>query len=146
MTQLSTRPEYRTLSFVDKRAQWGRGCMYEVRSGVWRCEWSSGKRRASGRVIYNIVCLHGSYAAARQLLDLIVSKPHRIKEDAMALIAPYVQTTKLNGTNPIREIVDTDIPPSPADHHVARRKRIQLDYWRVRLLDTIEAYRRFDDA
>ena len=139
MTQLGTRPG-------EKTAHWGRGCMYQTSNGAWRCEWSSGERRASGRMKYHVACLHGSYAASRKLLDLIVSKPHRSKEDAMALIAPYLKTTKLMGQSPVREIIEVSIPPSPSGRHVARRERIQLDYWRMRLLDTMEAYRRFDDA
>ena len=145
MTQLSTKPDYKTLSYVDKTAHWGRGCMYETRSGVWRCEWSSGKRRANGRMRYNNVSLRGSYAAARKLLDLIVSTPHRSKEDALDVIAPYIETKNVSVAVTGRQIITLDIPQSPADHHVARRKHIQLDYWRLRLLDTLEAYRRFDD-
>ena len=125
---------------------WGSGTVYKTDKGTLRCEWSAGELRPSGRMKYHVVTLRGSYEAARTLMDLIVLEPYRSKEDALNLIAPYIKTTALNGTNPMREIIDTDIPPSPAGHHVAMRKRIQLDYWRMRLLDTIEAYRRFDDG
>ena len=105
------------------------------------------KRKTSTRPKANIITLHGTYVGARKLLDLIVAVPHRSKEDALQLIAPYIRERNLYG-NPsvkIREIIDLgNIGHLPTRQH-AVRARIELDYWRLRLLDTIEAYRRFDD-
>ena len=128
--------------------KWGSGCIYKTSKGAWRCEWSSGmKRKTSTRPKANIITLHGTYVGARKLLDLIVAVPHRSKEDALQLIAPYIRERNLYG-NPsvkIREIIDLgNIGHLPTRQH-AVRARIELDYWRLRLLDTIEAYRRFDD-
>jgi hypothetical protein len=132
MTQLSTN--------------WGRGTVYKTEKGTLRCEWSSGEFRQSGRIKYHVITLRGSYEAARTLMDLIVLEPYRSKEDALNVIAPYIKTIGVHGPNPMREIIEFDIGPLPSTYQVAMRARIQLDYWRVRLLDTIEAYRRFDDA
>ena len=125
---------------------WGSGTVYKTDKGTLRCEWSAGELRPSGRMKYHVVTLRGSYEAARTLMDLISLEPHRSKEDAVNLIAPYIKTIDLYGSSPMREIIEFDIGPLPSNSQVAMRKRIQLDYWRVRLLDTIEAYRRFDDA
>jgi len=125
---------------------WGKGTVYKTEKGGFRCEWSSGKRKPSGRMKYHILTLRGSYEAARTLMDLIALEPCRSKEDALNLIAPYIKTINLNGPHPVREIIEFDIAPLPSTSQGAMRARIQLDYWRVRLLDTIEAYRRFDDA
>jgi hypothetical protein len=125
---------------------WGRGTVYKTDKGSLRCEWSSGERSPSGRMKYHILTLRGSYEAARTLMDLIALEPHRSKEDAVNLIAPYIKTINLYGTHPMREIIEFDIAPLPSKSQVAMRARIQLDYWRMRLLDTIEAYRRFDDG
>jgi hypothetical protein len=132
MTQLSTN--------------WGSGTVYKTAKGSMRCEWSSGERVPSGRLKYHVVTLRGSYEAARTLMDLISLEPYRSKEDALNLIAPYIKTSNLNGPHQKREIIEFDIAPLPSTSQVAMRARIQLDYWRVRLLDTLEAYRRFDDA
>ena len=137
MTQSSTRVE-RT---------WGRGCVYKTKKGGWRCEWSSGtKRPNTGRTRFNVVTLRGSYESARKLLDLITMVPHRTKEDAVKVIAPYVKETLVFGKDIMREMMEfSDFGPLPSQYQVAVRARIELDYWRLRLLDTIEAYRRFDD-
>ena len=136
MTQSSTRVE-RT---------WGRGCVYKTKKGGWRCEWSSGtKRPNTGRTRFNVVTLRGSYESARKLLDLITQVPYRTKEQAVEIIAPYVRETKVYGKDIMREMIEFDFGPLPVQHQVAVRARIELDYWRIRLLDTLEAYRRFDD-
>jgi hypothetical protein len=147
MTQSNTRPGYRALSYSDKVKHMERGCIHQAKSNNgWRVEWSAGNRRPSGRMRYHHMTFHGSYESARALLDLIVSEIHRSKEDAVALIAPYIRATAIGGVNEYREIITCDIPKGPLRPQAVRRANIQLDYWRMRLLDTIEAYRRFDDA
>ena len=128
--------------------EWGRGCVYKTAKGGWRCEWSSGTKRLTGRTRFNVVTLRGSYESARKLLDLITVVPHRTKEEAMELIAPYVRETLIFGRDIMREMIEPqlgDLGPLPSRHQIAVRKRIELDYWRLRLLDTLEAYRSFDD-
>ena len=71
--------------------------------------------------------------------------PYRTKEQAVEIIAPYVRETKVYGKDIMREMIEFDFGPLPVQHQVAVRARIELDYWRIRLLDTLEAYRRFDD-
>jgi len=130
---------------TQSNTNWGGGTVYKTEKGTLRCEWSSGEFRPSGRIKYHVITLRGSYEAARTLMDLISLERHRSKEDALKLIAPYVKKIEIYGPNPMREIIEFDIAPLPSTSQVAMRARIQLDYWRVRLLDTIEAYRRFDD-
>ena len=139
MTQLRTRPAC--------MERWGRGCVYKTAKGGWRCEWSSGtKRPLTNRTRFNVVTLRGSYKSARRLLDLITIVPYRTKEEAVKVIAPYVKETLVFGKDTMREMLEfDDLGPLPTQHQVAVRARIQLDYWRLRLLDTLEAYRRFDD-
>ena len=130
----------------ERDESWGRGCVYKTKKGGWRCEWSSGtKRPTSGRTRFNVVTLRGSYESARKLLDLITQVPYRTKEQAVEIIAPYVRETKVHGKDIMREMIEFDFGPLPVQHQVAVRARIELDYWRIRLLDTLEAYRRFDD-
>ena len=124
---------------------WGSGCVYKTAKGGWRCEWSSGTKRPSGRTKFNVVTLRGSYKSARKLLDLITMVPYRSKEDAVKLIAPYVRETHIYGADKRREMIDFNMGVVPLHRQVAVRARIELDYWRLRLLDTLEAYRRFDD-
>jgi len=126
--------------------KWGRGCVYKTKKGAWRCEWSSGQRRPqTNRTKFNVVTLRGSYESARKLLDLITMVPYRSKEDAMKVIAPYVKETLVHGRDIMREMIDVHLGPTPAPSQVVVRARIELDYWRLKLLDTLEAYRRFDD-
>jgi len=126
--------------------KWGRGCVYKTKKGAWRCEWSSGQRRPqTNRTKFNVVTLRGSYESARKLLDLITMVPYRSKEDAMKVIAPYVKETLVHGRDIMREMIDVHLDPTPAPSQVVVRARIELDYWRLKLLDTLEAYRRFDD-
>ena len=144
MTQLNTKKGNPSTVYI--QTHWGSGCVYKTKKGAWRCEWSSGDKRPSGRTKFNVVTLQGSYESARKLLDLITMVPYRTKEDAVKLIAPYVRETNYYGKDIRREMIDFNIGPVPLHRQVAVRARIELDYWRLRLLDTIEAYRRFDDA
>ena len=130
----------------ERDESWGRGCVYKTKKGGGRCEGSSGtKRPNTGRTRFNVVTLRGSYESARKLLDLITQVPYRTKEQAVEIIAPYVRETKVHGKDIMREMIEFDFGPLPVQHQVAVRARIELDYWRIRLLDTLEAYRRFDD-
>jgi hypothetical protein len=138
MAQSNTNPAHMQI-------HWGSGCVYKTAKGGWRCEWSSGTKRPSGRTKFNVVTLRGSYKSARKLLDLITMVPYRSKEDAVKLIAPYVRETNLHGRDTRREMIDFNMGVVPLHRQVAVRARIELDYWRLRLLDTLEAYRRFDD-
>ena len=134
-----------THSSTSGERTWGRGGVYKTKKGGWRCEWSSGTKRVTGRTRFNVVTLRGSYESARKLLDLITQVPYRTKEQAVEIIAPYVRETKVHGKDIMREMIEFDFGPLPVQHQVAVRARIELDYWRIRLLDTLEAYRRFDD-
>ena len=141
--QLNTRRGNPSTVYI--QAHWGSGCAYKTAKGGWRCEWSSGTTRPSGRTKFNVVTLRGSYESARKLLDLITMVPYRSKEDAVKLIAPYVRETNYYGKDIRREMIDFNMGAVPLHRQIAVRARIELDYWRLRLLDTLEAYRRFDD-
>ena len=97
---------------------WGSGCVYKTKKGGWRCEWSSGTKRPSGRTKFNVVTLRGSYAGARKLLDLITMVPYRSKEDAVKLIAPYVRETHLYGKDIRRDMIDFNMGTVPLHRQV----------------------------
>ena len=88
----------------------------------------------------------GEREDARKLLDIIVSVPHRTNAEAEEAIKPYIQwESHINQGSPPRRVIHGPIPDTPLTSQSMRRSQIELDYWRIRLLDTIEAYRRFDD-
>jgi hypothetical protein len=154
---------YSKLSYPDKARYHGRGCVYNTFGGkdrirhpdCWRIEWSSGKRgkstpsgRPSAKILYHSLTVWGTYAEARALLDLIVATPYCPLEEAKEIIEPYVRWrgSTRSGLGAKKRVIIGPIPVFPsATPEDLRRYGIQLDYWRMRLLDTIEAYRRFDD-
>ena len=156
------RPDfYRKLPLEDKARYHGRGCVYNHGGGkgrirhpnCWRIEWSSGKRgtsttsgRPSTKMIYRSLTVWGTYAEARALLDLIVRTPYCPLEEAKTIIAPYIEWISDAGGGARKRAIRGPVPTaafvSPQEF---RRQKILLDYWRMRLLDTIEAYRSFDD-
>ena len=128
---------------------WGRGCVYELdkKTGpqpAWRMEWSSGARRSPGGKIKRYgLNIMGSYDDARQLLDWIVAVPYRNSAQAVMVIEPYIEMIPASGG--MIRVIKSPLPTDPSSRRQQKRERIQLEYWRMRLLDTIEAYRRYDD-
>ena len=152
---------YRKLPLEDKARYHGRGCVYNTFGGkdrirhpnCWRIEWSSGKRgtsttsgRPSTKMIYRSLTVWGTYAEARALLDLIVAKPYRQLDEAKAIISPYIEWASDAGGGARKRVIRGPVPPStfinPEEY---RRRKILLDYWRLKLLDTLEEYRRLGD-
>ena len=152
---------YRKLPLEDKARYHGRGCVYNHGGGkgrirhpnCWRIEWSSGRRgtyirskQPKGKILYNSLTVWGTYAEARALLDLIVAKPYRQLDEAKAIIAPYIEWASDTGGGARKRVIRGPVPPSnfinPGEY---RRRKILLDYWRLKLLDTLEEYRRLGD-
>ena len=128
---------------------WGKGCVYHLsKQGgplpAWRMEWSSGSRRApDGRVRQFGLNIRGSYEDARTLLDWIVEVPFRNREQALMVIEPYIEMIPASGG--MIRVIKSPLSTDPSSRKQQKRERIELEYWRMRLLDTIEAYRRYDD-
>ena len=128
-----------------KRNMTGR---YRHADNCWRMEWSSGdySTKSPRKVLYRSLTVWGEREDARKLLDIIVSVPHRTNAEAEEAIKPYIQwESHANQGSPPRRVIHGPIPDSPLTSQTIRRSQIELDYWRMRILDTIEAYRRFDD-
>ena len=134
---------------AQRPVMWGRGCVYELdrKTGhqpTWRMEWSSGARRSPGGKIKRYgLNIMGSYDDARQLLDWIVAVPYRNTAQAVMVIEPYIEMVP--GSGGMIRVIKSPLPTDPSSRRQQKRERIQLYYWRMRLLDTIEAYRRYDD-
>lgn len=163
--------QYRNKTFPDKTKHWGRGYVSEVwrprkpsvkqQSGyikryrtqyqavanAWRIEWSSGERSTvtPGKILYRSITVWGTYAEARKLLDLIVEKPYATLEEAGEIIEPYIEWVLPPNTGKRKRVIKGEIPDTSLTPQAIKRYFIERDYWRMRLLDTIELYRRFDD-
>ena len=87
--------------------------------------------------------IRGSYEDARTLLDWIVEVPYRSREQAMMVIEPYTEMIPSPGG--MVRAIKSPLPDTPHFRQQKNRERIELEYWRMRLLDTVEAYRRYDD-
>ena len=129
---------------------WSAGCVYNVRQSAdmalpsWRIEWSSGYlRKPDGRVRSIGLSVRGSYEDARTLLDWIVEVPYRSREQAMMVIEPYIERIPTSGGMVC--VIKSPLPATSYSRQQKNRERIELEYWRMRLLDTVEAYRRYDD-
>ena len=160
---------YRSLPPDQKLQYHGRGCVYcaprqhrdgnKVHAGglkktrhgpnSYRMEGSSGERSPrNGKIKYRSLTVWGTYDQARSLLDLIVAVPYRSIEEAEEVIKPYYIwegsgiNKSQNRKRCVRGLIPTVEYMTPPQ---IKRERVQLEYWRMRLLDTIEAYRRFDD-
>jgi hypothetical protein len=136
---------YRNLSFQDKVKYWtggagghGGGTVYRGRKG-YRMEW----RNAPGKSNTNSIAVRSTLDEARALLDMITEVPYRSRDDALEIIAPYIELVRVMGgyTRAVRGPVPSCRPGAQAQ----RREDIERNYWRMRLLDTLEAYRSFDD-
>jgi hypothetical protein len=134
---------------LQRPVMWGRGCVYKLdkKTGprpAWRMEWSSGSRKyPNSKVKRYGLNVRGSYADARQLLDWIVAVPYRNSAQALMVIAPYIEMIPASGG--MIRVIKSPLPTEPSSRRQQKRASIQLEYWRMRLLDTIEAYRRYDD-
>ena len=147
---------YRKLALEDKARYHGRGCVYNHGGGknrirhpnCWRSEWSSGRRgtyirskQPTGKILYNSLTVWGTYAEARALLDLIVTKPYRQLDEAKAIIAPYIEWASDAGGGARKRAIRGPVPTTafmnPGEY---RRQKILLDYWRLRTVDTIRLY------
>ena len=153
MMDIDSPAFYRKLPVVDKARYHGRGCVYNTGRGnenSWRIEWSSGKRSTlpNGKILYYSLTVWGTYAEARALLDLIVVKPHCPLDEAKEIIAPYVEWRghRPNQGGAKKRVIVGLLPVSKLQTPQAlRRQQIYQDYWRLRLLDTLEEYRRLGD-
>ena len=156
-TSISGPHFYQRLSVKDKTRYWNRGAMYLAFRGTgkrrdpncWRIEWSSGNRRsASGKVLYHSMTVWGTRERVRALLDLILIKPYRPIAEANELIAPYIEWRYGNGGRSrviVKPVPSTPNTPWRITMQELKRNQIELDYWRMRMIDTLEAYRRYDD-
>ena len=128
---------------------WGRGCVYKLdkKTGpqpAWRMEWSSGLQKyPHSKVKRYGLNVRGSYDDARQLLDWIVAVPYRTNVQALMVIEPYIEMVP--GSGGLIRVIKSPLPTDPSSRRQQKRERIELEYWRMRLLDTVEAYRRYDD-
>jgi hypothetical protein len=136
-------PKYRPI------VTWGAGSVYRLSKShgplpAWHLEWSCGDRRASSGKIRTIgLNIRGSYADARGLLDKIVDVPFRNREQALTVIEPYTEMVPCLGGQ-VR-VIKSSPPATPSSSNQQNRRRIELEYWRMRMIDALEAYRRYDD-
>ena len=164
--------DYKGLSYTEKTKHWGRGYVsenwrptnrsrkeqegsikrytygpYRVVPNSWRIEWSSGKRSKSdpNKFLYRSLTVWGTYEEARKILDLIVEHPRVSLKEANEIIAPYIEWVKGEGTGVRRRVIKGPVPDARMTPQVVKRYFIERDYWRMRVLDTLEAYRRYDD-
>ena len=77
---------------------------------------------------------------------MIVATPYCPLEEAKTIIAPYIEWISDAGGGARKRVIRGPVPPStfinPEEY---RRRKILLDYWRLKLLDTLEEYRRLGD-
>lgn len=168
--------DYAHKSYIDKLKHWGRGYVSpekrratrrgkrEANGSIkvshpathngdcWRIEWSSGRQSTVNprKTLYRSITVWGTLEEARQLLDIIVSVPHRSLEQADDAIGPYIEWKPQNigGTNVggrYRRVIKGPLPAPVLTPQAIKRYFIERDYWRVRLLDTLEEYRRLGD-
>jgi hypothetical protein len=136
---------YRALSFPEKVKYWtggagghGGGTVYRDRKG-YRMEW----RSAPGKSNTNSIAVRSTQHEARALLDMIMVVPYRSRDDALNIIAPYVELVRVSGG--LTRVARGPVPSYRPSARAQRREEIERSYWRMKLLDTLEAYRSFDD-
>ena len=140
---------YKNLSYRDKLTYQGGGGVYKLthrwkkgkrverpNENAWSLEWSSGIPGSGGRVKYRKLTVHGTEDEARRLVNLITSVPFRTTEQALEVIAPYISFRKLEKSGSLSRIVVRPIPQIN-NLNSARRRQIEEDYFRLKLLDTL---------
>jgi hypothetical protein len=111
---------------------------------IWRIWWPSDKRSTArpSKLQYHSLNVWGTFEESSQLLKIIASVPHRSPEQADEVIRPYIQVCHVKQGGRSRRIITNHSALTP---QATKRYLIERDYWRVRLLDTLEEYRRLGD-